>query len=179
MRTRRRPWTIACGSKRLGDPYPPLREKINAARDKFKGLMDYCCCLLLYNRDKPLVLLDWRHVYGAMPGNLGFSVPIHVPGRPAPENVEISSIFMSGGKMHKQHKGVLSLHRTRRSVRSSCSAACPRGNGCSTPIFESVRLGRDGSSNLRSCFGNWTLHDPQNAGEAADWEWVAVESRLR
>ena len=88
------------------DPYPPLREKINAARDKFKGLKRYCCCLVLYNRDKPLVLLDWRHVYGAMLGNLGFSVPIHVPGRPVPEDDEINNIFMSGGKMHKESRGV-------------------------------------------------------------------------
>ena len=88
------------------DPYPPLREKINAARDKFKGLKQYCCCLVLYNRDKPLVLLDWQHVYGAMLGDLGFSVPIHVPERPEPEGDEINSIFMSGGKMHKEHQGV-------------------------------------------------------------------------
>ena len=88
------------------DPYPPLREKINAARVKFKSLKQYCCCLVLYNRDKPLVLLDWQHVYGAMLGNLGFSVPIHVPERPAPEDDAINSIFMSGGKMHKEHQGV-------------------------------------------------------------------------
>ena len=88
------------------DPYAPLREKINAARVKFKSLKQYCCCLVLYNRDKPLVLLDWQHVYGAMLGNLGFSVPIHVSDRPAPEDDAINSIFMSGGKMHKEHQGV-------------------------------------------------------------------------
>ena len=88
------------------DPYPPLRKKIDAARVKFKSLKQYCCCLVLYNRDKPLVLLDWQHVYGAMLGNLGFSVPIHVPERPAPEDDAINSIFMSGGKMHKEHQGV-------------------------------------------------------------------------
>ena len=88
------------------DPYPPLREKIDAARVKFKGLKQYCCCLVLYNRDKPLVRLDWRHVYGAMLGSLGFSVPIHVPERPAPEDDAINSIFMSGGKLHREHQGV-------------------------------------------------------------------------
>ena len=41
-----------------------------------------------------------------MLGNLGFSVPIHVLERPAPEDDAISSIFMSGGKMHKEHQGV-------------------------------------------------------------------------
>jgi len=88
------------------DPYPPLREKVNAARDKFKGLKQHCCCLVLFNRDKPLVFLDWQHVYGAMLGNLGFSVPIHVPGRPAPERDEVNSIFTSGGKMHRERDGV-------------------------------------------------------------------------
>ena len=62
--------------------------------------------MVLYNRDKPLVLPDWQHIYGAMLGNLGFSVPIHVRGRPESENDGISSIFMSGGKMHKEHQGV-------------------------------------------------------------------------
>jgi hypothetical protein len=88
------------------DPYPPLREKINAARDKFRHLKQYCCCLVLYNVDKPLILLDWQHIYGAMLGNLGFSVPIDVPGNPAPDDAEIRSIFMSGGKMHRERAGV-------------------------------------------------------------------------
>jgi hypothetical protein len=88
------------------DPYTPLREKINAARAKFKGLKQYCCCLVLYNVDKPLIILDWQHVYGAMLGNVGWSVPINVPGSPAPEDAEISSIFMSGGRMHRERAGV-------------------------------------------------------------------------
>ena len=29
------------------DPYPPLREKINAARNKFRELKHCCCCLVL------------------------------------------------------------------------------------------------------------------------------------
>ena len=51
------------------DPYPPLREKINAARDKFKSLKQYCCCLVLYNRDKPLVLLDWQPLSDPQPSS--------------------------------------------------------------------------------------------------------------
>ena len=47
------------------DPYPPVRKKIEAARNKFRDLGSHCCCLVLYNRDKPLVLLDWQHMYGA------------------------------------------------------------------------------------------------------------------
>src|SRR5690606_9643722 len=45
------------------DPYTPLREKIEACRKKFKDLHSHCCCLVLFNRDKPLVLLDWQHIY--------------------------------------------------------------------------------------------------------------------
>ena len=45
------------------NPYPPLREKIEAGRKKFKDLDQHCCCLVLHNVDKPLVLLDWAHVY--------------------------------------------------------------------------------------------------------------------
>ena len=88
------------------DPYPPVREKIDAARDKFSKLKDHCCCLVLYNVDKPLILLDWQHVYGAMLGNVGWSVPLDLPGSPAPEDVEIRSIFMAGGKMHRERSGV-------------------------------------------------------------------------
>jgi hypothetical protein len=83
------------------DPYPPLREKIDTARDKFSKLKQYCCCLVLYNVDKPLILLDWQHIYGAMLGNLGWSVPLDLPGRAAPEEAEIRSIFMGGGKMQR------------------------------------------------------------------------------
>ena len=34
-----------------------LREKFDAARSEFKRLKQYCCCLVLYNCDKPIVLL--------------------------------------------------------------------------------------------------------------------------
>lgn len=87
------------------DPYPPVREKIDAARDKFRRLKDHCCCLVLYNVDKPLVLLDWHHVYGAMLGRIGWSVPLDLPGRPEPPQAEIKSIFTSGGKMHRERHG--------------------------------------------------------------------------
>jgi hypothetical protein len=88
------------------DPYPPLREKIDAARDKFSKLKEHCCCLVLYNVDKPLILLDWQHIYGAMLGNVGWSVPLDLPGRPTAEDTEIRSIFMAGGKMHRERSGV-------------------------------------------------------------------------
>jgi hypothetical protein len=89
------------------DPYPPLREKIDAARKKFKRLKAYCCCLVLYNVNKPLVLMDWQHIYGAMLGNLGFSVPLDIPGRPKSPDRSIRTIFMGGGKMIRWLKGAI------------------------------------------------------------------------
>lgn len=57
------------------DAYKPIREKILAARKKFKDLEEHCCCLVLFNGQKPLVDLEWRFIYGAMLGNLGLRVP--------------------------------------------------------------------------------------------------------
>lgn len=89
------------------DPYPPLREKIEQGRDKFKKLKDHCCVLVLFNVNKPLILLDWQHVYGAMLGKLGFSVPLHVDGPPPAEEDHVRSVFLGGGKMHRESKGVI------------------------------------------------------------------------
>jgi hypothetical protein len=41
-----------------------------------------------------------------MLGNLGFSVPIHLPGGPAPVDHAIRHVFTSGGKMIRESKGV-------------------------------------------------------------------------
>ena len=60
------------------DPYRPVREKIEAARKKFKDLERFCCCLVLFNNDRPLVDLGWQFIYGAMLGNLGFSMPVNL-----------------------------------------------------------------------------------------------------
>ena len=88
------------------DPYEPIRKKIEEGRRKFKDLDNYCCCLVLYNRDKLLVDLGWQYVYGAMLGNLGFSVPLQLQGSPVPSDEKTHSVFASGGKMHRQQRGV-------------------------------------------------------------------------
>lgn len=62
---------------------------------------------MLHNLDKPLILLDWQHVYGAMLGNVGFSVPLHIHGQPPPEEDEIKNVFLSGGKMHQERAGAV------------------------------------------------------------------------
>ena len=81
------------------DSYRPIREKINAARKQFKDLENHCCCLVLFNRDKPLVRLEWRFIYGAMLGNLGILVPVDYDAGII--SGEIRQVFTTGGKMLK------------------------------------------------------------------------------
>jgi uncharacterized protein len=58
------------------DPYLPIRKKIDKARRQFREYKDSPCVLVLYNvndwefRDDPQIL------YGAMLGDLGFTVPV-------------------------------------------------------------------------------------------------------
>jgi hypothetical protein len=88
------------------DPYAPIREKIDAGRKKFKELKNYCCCLILYNREKPLVDLGWQFVYGAMLGNMAFRIPFN-PARGALGNQLKRGFFGPGGKMVRYSKGEL------------------------------------------------------------------------
>ena len=54
------------------NPYGPIREKISAARRKFKDMDGHCCCLVLQNQERPRVGLNWQIVMGAMLSDLGF-----------------------------------------------------------------------------------------------------------
>lgn len=81
------------------DPYGRIREKIEAARKKFKGLEGISCCLVLYNCSHPLVdLASWHIVYGAMLGNFGFSFPVDTNTGAGDPN-EMTPGFHGGGKM--------------------------------------------------------------------------------
>jgi len=83
------------------DPYKPTREKIHAARKKFQGLKKYPCCLVLYNREKPLVDLEWRYIYGAMLGNLSIQMPFDKRrGELIPEKAR--TVFGSNGKVTRK-----------------------------------------------------------------------------
>ncbi len=88
---------------RFYDPYGPIREKIGAARKKFKDMEGHCCCLVLHNHEKPLVGLEWQIVMGAMLGDLGYSFPVDTrTGRGDISKME--QVTLGGGKMHK-HRG--------------------------------------------------------------------------
>jgi len=62
---------------RAYDPYEPIREKINSASKQFRGLKEYCCCLVLFDKGKPGVDLSWRSLYAAMLGTPADCVPFN------------------------------------------------------------------------------------------------------
>jgi len=90
------------------DPYAYIREKIDQGREKFNVFKDSCCCLVLFNRDKPLVDLSWRMIYGAMLGNIGFRIPMNFETGTPNRDEPIAEAFTTGGKMVK-YKGLQPL----------------------------------------------------------------------
>src|SRR5579862_5924871 len=85
------------------DGYAPIREKIDAGRRKFKNLKNYCCCLVLYNHDKPLVSLEPMFVYGAMLGDLAIQFPVETTTVVGDES-QVRTVFAHGGKMLRYGK---------------------------------------------------------------------------
>jgi hypothetical protein len=59
------------------DPYEPIREKINSASKQFRGLGQYACCLVLFDKGKPGLDLHWRSIYAAMLGTPADYVPLN------------------------------------------------------------------------------------------------------
>lgn len=87
------------------DPYHPIREKINEGRKKFQNLKGkYCCCLVLFNRDKPLVDLGWQFIYGSMLGNMAIQLPLNLV-RGERVGDPKSGFFGGGGKMVRYREG--------------------------------------------------------------------------
>jgi hypothetical protein len=85
------------------DPYGPIRQKIDDGRSKFRELKDHCCCLVLYNREKPLVDLSWEFIYGALLGNIAVRMPFDPARGLLPDQSEIG--FSGGGKGIRYAKG--------------------------------------------------------------------------
>jgi hypothetical protein len=100
------------------DPYAPIREKIEAGRKKFKDLEKTTCCLVLFNRGRPLVDLSWRFVYGAMLGRIAVRMPFDpVRGQMVPEQAT-QGFFGGGGRMRprKEAKPIEAWNRTISSI---------------------------------------------------------------
>ncbi|MGA8607812.1 MAG: hypothetical protein WB616_13070 [Candidatus Sulfotelmatobacter sp.] len=83
------------------NPYGPIREKISAARRKFKDMEGHCCCLILENQEKLRIGLNWQIIMGAMLSDLGILSPAGQQQGEAlkhsqvlPENTIISAIIV-------------------------------------------------------------------------------------
>jgi hypothetical protein len=61
------------------DPYPPVREKIEQGREKFKEFKEYPCSLVLKNNGNAFVHLESPDiVLGSMYGDSGFTFPVDI-----------------------------------------------------------------------------------------------------
>lgn len=96
------------------DPYLAIREKIQQAREKFRAFKDSCCCLVLFNREKPLVDLSWRFVFGAMLGNLGFRIPFDAESGVF-DHSKMQQTFTVGGEMLR-YKGLQPIEPQNRTI---------------------------------------------------------------
>lgn len=89
------------------DPYVRIRQKIDDARKKFAGIKDQVCCLVLFNREKPLVDLNWQMVYGAMLGPIAVSIPFN-PRIGEFDSSQARDVFSGRGKCGPSHNTSLS-----------------------------------------------------------------------
>ncbi len=87
------------------DPYAAIRDKIQEARKKFRDFKEYPCALVLYNAGRPLVDLRWEFIYGAMLGNLGYSIPFDKTAGRLVDKAVLSPVFTQGGEMHREKNG--------------------------------------------------------------------------
>jgi len=87
------------------DPYTAIREKIDAAREKFKNFKEHCCSVVLFNVDALLVHLDdsWIMI-ASMLGDFGMSFPVDQKTGTAVREPEWT--FLKRGKMidHKHQR---------------------------------------------------------------------------
>lgn len=73
------------------NPLGPIREKLHAARRRFKDLEGHCCCLVLQNPDKPRIDLTWQIVMGAMLSDLGFPSLVPKAGPVVPSRSQVGT----------------------------------------------------------------------------------------
>jgi hypothetical protein len=88
-------------------PYAPIRQKIDDAREKFSGVKNQTCCLVLYNVNKPLVSLDPEMVYGAMLGDITWSIPFN-PATQEFDDSQTTKEFGRNGKCNESRNRTIS-----------------------------------------------------------------------
>ena len=83
------------------NPYGPIREKISAARRKFKDMDGYCCRLVLENQERQRISLNWQIIVGAMLSDLGLPSAVSQQrgealkdSQVSPENTIVSAIIV-------------------------------------------------------------------------------------
>ncbi|MFZ5877545.1 MAG: hypothetical protein ACOYXU_14255 [Nitrospirota bacterium] len=80
------------------DPYPTIREKINAAHKQLRAVKKKPCALVLSNPHNAFVHLDRMIILGAMLGRVGISIPYN-PAIRCLDATQTSQTFLDGGKM--------------------------------------------------------------------------------
>ena len=89
------------------DPFARIRQKIDDARQKFSGIKDQVCCLVLFNQEKPLVDLVWQMIYGAMLGPVAVSIPFN-PSTGEFDSSQAKDVFSGKGKCSTSQNTTLS-----------------------------------------------------------------------
>jgi hypothetical protein len=80
------------------DPYTMIRDKIEDGREQFREYKDRPCSLVLYNEGSPFVhLSDPDKMFGAMLGDVGFSIPVNLATGVASDEGKWG--YFDGGKM--------------------------------------------------------------------------------
>lgn len=96
------------------DPYKPIREKIEKAREKFKQYKrrGEPCVLVLWHNGPELIMLDAMTIFGAMLGNVGMVFPFDTQtGVGDTSCTELT--FLEGGRMvHHTPSGTVRLQNT-------------------------------------------------------------------
>ena len=80
------------------DPYPPVRNKIHKAKEKFRGLTGKMCSLVVANPHNAFVFLEPTFIFGAMLGNVGMTMPFDA-ATGSFDGSRAKNTFLSGGKM--------------------------------------------------------------------------------
>jgi hypothetical protein len=96
------PKTIPAGGS--FDPYPPIRSKIEKAREKFRALKGQMCGIVLANSYGSFVFLEPMVIFGAMLGNVGITMPFDAKAD-AYDFERTTQSFLSRGKMIRYKNG--------------------------------------------------------------------------
>lgn len=99
------------------DPYKPIRSKINDAQPQLRPIKGQMCGIVLASFH-PLVSLEFMFIYGAMLGNIGFSMPFDAETATC-DSEFVSNMFTTGGKMI-QYRGGQAINSQNTTISAIC-----------------------------------------------------------